>query len=53
MEAKVLVRDMVNLPVSRELMADSARRIAAIRASAEGKEGVASFLEKRKPSWLD
>jgi methylglutaconyl-CoA hydratase len=52
-EAKVLVRDMVNLPVSRELMADSARRIAAIRASGEGREGVASFLEKRKPSWLD
>jgi len=53
MEAKVLVRDMVHLPVTRELMADSARRIAAIRASGEGKEGVGSFLEKRKPSWLD
>jgi methylglutaconyl-CoA hydratase len=52
-EAKVLVREVVNQPVGQELTADSARRIAAIRASSEGREGVASFLEKRKPSWLD
>ncbi|MFP5446076.1 MAG: enoyl-CoA hydratase/isomerase family protein, partial [Betaproteobacteria bacterium] len=26
--------------------------IADIRASAEGKEGVQSFLQKRKPNWL-
>jgi methylglutaconyl-CoA hydratase len=26
--------------------------IASIRASAEGKEGVQSFLQKRKPNWL-
>ena len=31
--------------------ADEARRIAEIRASPEGKEGIASFLEKRKPGW--
>jgi methylglutaconyl-CoA hydratase len=31
---------------------DTAHRIAAIRASAEGKEGVAAFLEKRKPTWM-
>ena len=30
---------------------DTAKRIAAIRASAEGKEGVTAFLEKRKPDW--
>jgi methylglutaconyl-CoA hydratase len=52
-EAKVLVREVVNQPVGQALMADSAGRIAAIRASSEGREGVASFLEKRKPSWLD
>ncbi|MDB5960564.1 MAG: enoyl-CoA hydratase [Massilia sp.] len=52
-EAKVLVREVVHQPVGPELTADSARRIAAIRASSEGREGVASFLEKRKPSWLD
>jgi methylglutaconyl-CoA hydratase len=27
--------------------------IADIRASAEGKEGVQSFLQKRKPNWLE
>ena len=40
-------------PVGRSttLRADTARRIADIRASAEGKEGVQAFLNKRKPSW--
>ncbi|MET0857593.1 MAG: enoyl-CoA hydratase/isomerase family protein [Telluria sp.] len=52
-EAKVLVRDVVGRPVDNALLADSAERIAAIRASTEGREGVASFLEKRKPSWLN
>ena len=36
-----------------KLLADTADRIANIRASEEGREGVASFLEKRKPSWLN
>ncbi|TSD86660.1 enoyl-CoA hydratase/isomerase family protein [Mycobacterium sp. KBS0706] len=35
-----------------EVEDDCARRIAGIRAGGEGKEGVAAFLEKRKPSWL-
>ena len=26
-------------------------RIADIRVSAEGKEGIQSFLDKRKPAW--
>jgi methylglutaconyl-CoA hydratase len=51
-EAKTLVRDVAGRAVDQELVADSARRIAAIRASDEGREGVASFLEKRKPYWL-
>jgi methylglutaconyl-CoA hydratase len=52
-EAKVLVRDIAGRAVDNALLADTAERIAAIRASGEGREGVASFLEKRKPSWLD
>ena len=52
-EAKVLVRDVAGRPVDDALLADSAQRIAAIRASSEGRDGVASFLEKRKPSWLN
>ncbi|MBQ5962195.1 enoyl-CoA hydratase/isomerase family protein [Massilia sp. ZL223] len=53
MEAKKLVREVVGAPVTDALLADTASRIAAIRASMEGREGVASFLEKRKPSWLN
>jgi len=51
-EAKKLVRDIAGLPIDDVLLADTAGRIAAIRASSEGREGVASFLEKRKPFWL-
>ena len=53
MEAKKLVREVVGAPVTDALLLDTASRIAAIRASNEGREGVASFLEKRKPSWLN
>ncbi|TWI61845.1 methylglutaconyl-CoA hydratase [Pseudoduganella lurida] len=52
-EAKVLVRDVANQAVTDTLLADTAHRIAQIRASEEGREGVAAFLEKRKPSWLN
>jgi methylglutaconyl-CoA hydratase len=52
-QAKVLMRDIAGRPVDNPLLADTAERIAAIRASLEGREGVASFLEKRKPSWLN
>lgn len=51
-QAKTLVRDIVGKPVDDALLLDTAGRIAAIRASLEGREGVASFLEKRKPTWL-
>lgn len=51
-EAKRLVREVAGVPVDDAMLADTAERIAAIRASDEGREGVASFLEKRKPSWL-
>jgi methylglutaconyl-CoA hydratase len=51
-EAKALVRDVAGQPVSDALLADTALRIAHIRASEQGREGVASFLEKRKPNWL-
>ena len=49
---KKLVQDVAGREITRELRAETARRIADIRASGEGKEGVSSFLEKRKPSWL-
>ena len=48
---KDLVRAVAGRPVDTALKDDTARRIAEIRASPEGREGIASFLEKRKPSW--
>ncbi|RZI99184.1 MAG: enoyl-CoA hydratase/isomerase family protein [Rubrivivax sp.] len=49
---KQLVKDVAGRPVTPELRDDTARRIADVRASAEGREGVQSFLNKSKPSWL-
>lgn len=41
----------VDRPLSAEVIADTARRIADQRASADGREGLGAFLEKRKPEW--
>lgn len=49
---KKLVQDVAGRPVDAELRADTARRIADIRASDEGREGIGSFLGKRAPNWL-
>jgi methylglutaconyl-CoA hydratase len=51
-EAKRLVRDVTGQPLTDALLADTAQRIARVRASADGREGVASFLDKRKPRWV-
>ena len=48
---KDLIRQVAGRPIDNELKSDTARRIAEIRVSTEGKEGIAAFLEKRKPSW--
>lgn len=48
---KQLVKDVAGQPITPLLREDTARRIADIRASAEGREGVRAFLDKREPSW--
>jgi len=48
---KDLIRAVAGRAVDDALVADTAKRIAEIRVSPEGKEGIASFLEKRKASW--
>jgi len=50
---KRLVHDVAGREITPALRAETARRIADMRASAEGREGIASFLEKRKPAWTD
>jgi methylglutaconyl-CoA hydratase len=48
---KDLIRAVAGRPVDDALAAETARRIAEIRVSPEGREGIASFLEKRKAAW--
>lgn len=49
--AKDLIQRVSHAPNDEDLRRDTARRIADARASDEGKEGIAAFLEKRKPKW--
>jgi methylglutaconyl-CoA hydratase len=48
---KRLVQDVSDREITADLRAETARRIADIRASDEGREGVQAFLNKRDPSW--
>jgi len=49
---KRLVQDVAEREIDEALIAATVEGIADIRASDEGREGVASFLQKRKPAWL-
>lgn len=49
---KKLVQDVAGREIDAALRDETARRIADIRASDEGREGIASFLNKRAPNWL-
>jgi len=51
--SKELIRAVARAPIDRAMIADTAARIAAARTSVDGKEGVRSFLEKRKPAWAE
>lgn len=56
-EAHRKIKDLISVvsrggPVTDELIDDTAQRIAEIRVSPEGRDGIGSFLEKRKPGWL-
>ena len=51
-EAKLLIRAVAHRPTDQGVIGDTAKRIARVRATPEGKEGVAAFLAKRKPTWV-
>ena len=50
---KSLLQDIGGLPISPDVVDETARRIAALRATPEAKEGLGAFLEKRPPLWRD
>jgi len=49
---KKLVRDVAGQAITHELTQMTVQAIADVRVSPEGREGVQSFLQKRKPDWL-
>ena len=49
---KALLQDVAGRDIDAALIAHTVEGIADIRSSAEGREGVQSFLQKRKPDWL-
>lgn len=52
-DAKKLVDDVADRTIDHALIVHTAKAIARRRASAEGKEGLTAFLERRKPSWAE
>lgn len=52
-DAKALVLDLDGEPLSLSLSHETSKRIARRRVSDEGREGLAAFLDKRAPKWVD
>ena len=50
--SKQLIDAVAHRQIDDDLMHDTSSRIAAIRVSDEGQEGLTAFLEKRVPAWL-
>ncbi len=50
--AKRLVAHVAGRPLERSVLEDSARRYAQQSSTDDAREGVAAFLEERKPGWF-
>ncbi|MBL4823212.1 MAG: enoyl-CoA hydratase/isomerase family protein [Colwellia sp.] len=50
-KAKKLSQDVAFQTINENLLKDTSERIAAIRVSTEGQEGLSAFFEKRAPNW--
>jgi methylglutaconyl-CoA hydratase len=51
--AKRLIDEFAGRPLTPAVVSATAAHYAALRASEEGREGIAAFLEKREPGWRD
>lgn len=51
--SKALVDEVAFQPINDALLQLTSKKIAAVRTSQEGQEGLTAFLEKRKASWID
>jgi methylglutaconyl-CoA hydratase len=49
---KRLIPVSAHAPIGPDIIEETARRIATVRATPEAQEGLAAFLEKRKPAWI-
>jgi methylglutaconyl-CoA hydratase len=50
--AKSLIEAVTDRPITRELIEETAIRIADVRSDPEAMEGLSAFLEKRRPDWI-
>ncbi len=50
-EAKALIREVAGRAADEALRLSTSQRLARLRSSDEGQEGVAAFLAKRTPKW--
>lgn len=51
--AKDLIRAVDGQMVNETLVEETAHRIAHLRATPEAREGIAAFLDKRSPNWME
>ena len=51
--AMALIGGLVHRAVDDTVIEETAQTIAHLRATPEAREGIAAFLEKRKPAWVD
>ena len=51
--AKALIRSLAHRPIDDAVIDETAQCIAQLRATPEAREGIAAFLEKRRPKWVE
>lgn len=51
-EAKQLIFNVQNKPISEDLITKTSEKIAELRVSAQGQEGLNAFLQKRRANWI-